>query len=111
MKKNLLLLLIINIIVACSPKVIFYEGYIYNMKKKTISGLKVCVQDNNECTITNEKGFFKLPKQKNSIKNLIVFYNNEPIDTLKTVWSQHGEKIHYSFIEDKRDTLFIDIKN
>jgi hypothetical protein len=51
-----------------------------------------------------------LKKNETSINNLIVFYDDKPIDTLVTVWSQHGERIEYSFIENKKDTLYINLE-
>lgn len=85
-----------------------YEGYVFRGKGKPANNIKVCEENKNNCTTTNQQGFFKLQKQETSIRNLIVFQGNNPIDTIKTVWSQHGEKIKYSFIEGKKDTLFIE---
>ncbi|MCW3161417.1 hypothetical protein [Chryseobacterium oryctis] len=84
-----------------------YEGYIFNNQKKPVKNIKVCEQYTTNCITTNDKGFFILKKDNTSIRNLVVFSNNKPIDTIRTVWSQHGEKINYSFIEGKKDALFL----
>ncbi|WKL47771.1 hypothetical protein Q1W71_22840 [Flavobacterium pectinovorum] len=57
-----------------------------------------------------QKAILSLKKNVSSISSLIIYNNDMPIDTIKTVWSQHGEKLNYSFIEGKNDTLFIDVK-
>ena len=45
----------------------------------------------------------------NFITDLIIFYKEQPIDTIITAWTLHGELDRYSFIEGKNDTLFIDM--
>lgn len=110
MKKIALLIVITVFVLSCKSKINYYEGYICNMDKKPLSKVKVCKMHKlNEYSITDEKGFFRINKALNFIDDLIVFYDEKPIDTIRTVWSQHGEKIIYSFLEGKNDTLFIDI--
>lgn len=101
---NIFLILFIN---ACTAVPDYYEGYIFSSNKKPLANVKVCEEYSTKCVYTNSKGYFKLEMQKKSIRNLIVFSNDKPIDTVRTVWNQHGEKIKYSFIEGKKDTLFI----
>ena len=63
-----------------------------------------------DCTTTDANGYFKLNKKPTSVSKLIVFYKEQPIDTIITVWAQGGgEKLMYSFVEGKNDTLFIDM--
>lgn len=101
---NILLILFIN---ACTAVPEYYEGYIFSSIKKPLAKIKVCEEYGNKCVYTNSQGYFKLEMQKNSIRNLIIFSNEQPIDTMRTVWNQHGEKITYSFTEGKKDTLFV----
>lgn len=87
-----------------------YQGYVYSSYKKPIQNVKVCEKNTSNCTTTDINGFFVLKKDKQSITDLIIFLDEKPLDTLKTVWSQHGEKLNYSFMEGKNDTLFINRK-
>lgn len=103
---GLISLLFLN---ACRSTVRYYEGFIYDTNRKPVAGLRVCEQYTENCTKTNTSGFFQLKKDKKMIRSLIVFDGNNPIDTVSTVWNQHGEQIVYSFIESQRDTLFIDV--
>lgn len=110
MRKNFIILAFLILGISCSVAPKYYQGYIYSTKKTPISNIKICEQGTNKCSKTDDFGFFKIEKNKNSINNLVVYNNNSPIDTIKTIWSQHGEKINYSFLENnKKDTLFIDI--
>lgn len=94
----------------CKDRPKFYEGYIYTKEKMPISNVKICELGTINCSETDANGFFKIKKDRERISDLIVFYKNSPIDTIKTAWSQHGERISYSFIEGKKDTLFVDVK-
>ncbi|MBW8524059.1 hypothetical protein K0U91_02345 [Chryseobacterium chendengshani] len=104
---NIVLVIFLN---SCTSMPKFYEGYIFNKDKKPLSNIKVCENNKSNCVYTDSKGYFRLEKQRNSINDLIVFSKSTPVDTIKTVWSQHGEKINYSFVEGKKDTLFLNIK-
>ncbi|HZH73435.1 MAG TPA: hypothetical protein VFD91_13140 [Mariniphaga sp.] len=110
-KKTILLFMtVLTAITACTPSIQYYKGYVYNTKNEPIEGLKICEQYSTKCSFTNSQGFFKIKKNASSIRSLIVFHNEISVDTIKTVWSQHGEKINYSFIEGKNDTLFVDLE-
>lgn len=104
---NVFLIFFLN---SCNTVPKFYEGFIFNKEKKPLSNIKVCEINKNKCTYTNSRGYFKLEKEKSSLNDLIVFYGNKPVDTIKTFWSQHGEKMNYSFVEGKKDTLFINVR-
>ena len=89
----------------------YYEGHIYDENKKPLPNIKVCRGYKlTTCTMTDANGYFKLNKKPTFITDLIVFYKEQPIDTIITVWAQGGgEKLMYSFVEGKKDTLFIDM--
>ena len=74
----------------------YYEGHIYDENKKPLPNIKVC------------RGH-KLTKDPSSVSKLIIFYKEQPIDTIITRWAQGGERLVYSFVEGKKDTLFIDM--
>ena len=60
--------------------------------------------------MTDANGYFKINEDPTSMTYLIVFYKEQPIDTIRTRWAQGGgEKLMYSFVEGKKDTLFIDM--
>ena len=89
----------------------YYEGHIYDTNKKPLPNIKVCKMYHTptDCTMTDANGYFKLNMTPNFITDLIVFYKEQPIDTIITAWTLHGELDRYSFIEGKKDTLFIDM--
>ena len=111
MKKYILLSLFV-IISSCGGNSSFkyYEGHIYDENKKPLPNIKVCRGYKlTVCTMTDANGYFKLNKKPTFITDLIVFYKEQPIDTIITAWTLHGELDRYSFIEGKNDTLFIDM--
>ena len=89
----------------------YYEGHIYDTNKKPLPNIKVCKMYHTptDCTMTDANGYFKINKDPTSITELIVFYKEQPIDTIITRWAQGGERLVYSFVEGKNDTLFIDM--
>ncbi|MGO4708211.1 hypothetical protein AB4Y90_03640 [Chryseobacterium sp. 2TAF14] len=104
------IILITSSFSGCKDRPKFYEGYIYTKEKKPLTNVKICELGTTNCSETDSKGFFKIKKDSERISDLIVLYKNNPIDTIKTVWTQHGERIGYSFLEGKKDTLFVDLK-
>ena len=90
----------------------YYEGHIYDTNKKPLPNIKVCKMYHTptDCTMTDANGYFKINKDPTSIPDLIVFYKEQPIDIIRTVWAQGGERLVYSFVEGKNDTLFIFIQ-
>ena len=88
----------------------YYEGHIYDENKKPLPNIKVCRGYKlTACTMTDANGYFKINMTPNFITDLIIFYKEQPIDTIITAWTLHGELDRYSFIEGKNDTLFIDM--
>lgn len=64
MKINTMLLIpILMFMGACLPSIRNYEGYIYNIQKEPVEGLKICEQRSENCSFTNSKGYFKLKKK------------------------------------------------
>ncbi|KQT15026.1 hypothetical protein ASG31_15600 [Chryseobacterium sp. Leaf404] len=110
MSGNFLNIFLIFFLNSCNSVPKFYEGLIFSREKKPLANIKVCEINTNKCTYTDNKGYFKLEKEKSSINDLIVYSGNKPVDTIKTFWNQHGEKMNYSFVEGKKDTLFINVQ-
>lgn len=110
MKQFIFNIIFIFLFNQCASPSKTYEGHIYNKKKEPLANIKICEQNKNNCTHTDGMGFFKLKKNESSINDLVLYKNNKSIDTIKTVWEQHGEKINYSFIQGRKDTIFIDAK-
>ena len=111
MKKYILLSLFV-IISSCGGNSGFkyYEGHIYDRNNNPLPNIKVCRGYKlTACTTTDANGYFKLNMTPNFITDLIIFYKEQPIDTIITAWTLHGELDRYSFIEGKKDTLFIDM--
>ena len=111
MKKILFLTLAFLLFCCKNRKINFYEGHIYDENKKPLPNIKVCKMYHTptDCTMTNANGYFKINKDPTSIAKLIIFYKEQPIDTIITRWAQGGERLVYSFVEGKNDTLFIDM--
>ena len=59
--------------------------------------------------MTDTNGYFKLDMRPTFITDLIVFYKEQPIDTITTFSIYAGERVTYNFVEGKNDTLFIDM--
>ena len=59
--------------------------------------------------MTDANGYFKINKDPTSIPDLIVFYKEQPIDTIIALSTYAGERVTYNFVEGKKDTLFIDM--
>lgn len=93
--------------ISCYNRIEYYQGYIYDKNYNPLVNVKVTLESTNQTSITDNKGFFKIKKNSNILGDLIVFKKKKIIDTIKTVWRQHGEKIKYSFVENQNDTLFI----
>ena len=111
MKKYILLSMFV-VISSCGGNSDFryYEGHIYDRNKKPLPNIKVCRGYKlTACTMTDTNGYFKLNMSPNFMTDLIIFYKEQPIDTIITAWTLHGELDRYSFIEGKNDTLFIDM--
>ena len=111
MKKYILLSLFV-IISSCGGNSGFkyYEGHIYDRNNNPLPNIKVCRGYKlTACTTTDANGYFKLNMTPNFITDLIIFYKEQPIDTIITAWTLHGGLDRYSFIEGKNDTLFIDM--
>lgn len=93
MRKITLLVVIVAFVLSCKSKINYYEGYIYNTDKEPLSKVKVCkMYKLNEYSITDEKGYFRINKAPNFIDKLIVFYDEKPVDTIRTVWIQNEKK-------------------
>ncbi|HZH73436.1 MAG TPA: hypothetical protein VFD91_13145 [Mariniphaga sp.] len=97
----------------CNSSISYYEGHICNLKREPMSGLEVYQREDslNISGLTDTTGFFKIKKKENSIATyLMVKKGNEILDSIRIVGTQGGERIIYSFVEGKNDTLFIDVK-
>lgn len=96
-------LLIIN---SCITKPKFYRGYVF-YDKKPLANVIVKKENCNNLTLTDSTGFFKLPKKSNSIRSLIFTKNGFVTDTIPSVWTQHGEKVNYTFLNKTLDTIIL----
>lgn len=74
--------------------------------------IEICSEhtsENKKCVKTNEKGFFKM--DLNSMQQYIyVYINGHLSDSIQTIRTSGGEKINYYFINERKDTAFIDMK-
>ena len=110
---KLFYLMLIVLVSACGYSQMYYQGYVYNARGP-LNNVKVKEADNSNSTVTDSMGYFKLNKNPDVIKSLIFIKKGYKVDTIKTVWSQHGERLNYIFLNKKMDTIYlkpIDEKN
>ncbi|WP_452223991.1 hypothetical protein [Lacinutrix chionoecetis] len=111
--KALLLLIATLFFAQCNQEVNYYHGHILDANTNPMENLKVYERGNtNSYGITDAEGYFKIKKEKNSLSRFL--YVESPtlglLDSIQTVGTQGGEKIIYSFVEGKSDTLYLNIK-
>ena len=101
--------MLLCLIFACSGKQNFYQGYVYDLDtRKPLENVIV-----KECNLkplsgrTDSTGYFKVENNTQSISDLVFITNTHKPDTAITVWSQHGERIEYSFLNKKPDTIYL----
>ena len=95
----------------CRTQINYYQGYIYDFDRQPIVGVKVYSPYDTIGTfgITDSNGFFQIKKPKHIISNFLYIKNlHTIIDSIRIVGSHGGEQLHYSFVDGKNDTLFID---
>jgi uncharacterized protein YxeA len=112
--KKLLFFIITVFLAGCKTNINYYQGFIYDMNNKPIKNLKVYEKSNkSNYSITNDKGYFKITTKNNTIKRFLYVEQNglTIIDSIQVFGSQGGEKIKYSFVEGKKDTLYISLPN
>lgn len=98
--------------VSCTTSIKNYEGYIYEYNTKIpLSNIEICPEhtsENKKCVKTDKKGFFKM--DLNSMQHIYVYINGNLSDSIQTIRTSGGEKINYYFINGRKDTAYIDMK-
>ena len=105
MRNVILLILIASSLIGCKTKPLFYQGYVYHDNQPQENVTVITDDNNQDYTKTDVTGYFKLNKMPNTLTDLIFNKEGFRIDTIPSVWSQHGEKIKYNFINKKMDTI------
>lgn len=108
--KKIILIPIFFVFISCTKSQNCYTGYVYDeTSKKTLNKvfIKENFKENSKSTFTNEKGYFKIDNESESVGNLIFILNGYKTDTIQTIWSQHGETLKYRFVGKRADTLFM----
>ncbi|MET4083697.1 hypothetical protein ABIB40_003669 [Pedobacter sp. UYP30] len=97
-------------LLACSTKSPKYiQGYIYNELKKPMIGIKVeDPNDRNIFSITDMKGYFKINQMINGRYLYVIL--KEKMDSIYIVRTHPETGRSYSFVEGRKDTVFIDEK-
>ncbi|WPO83655.1 carboxypeptidase-like regulatory domain-containing protein [Chryseobacterium sp. JJR-5R] len=88
----------------------FYHGFVYDQDtKKPLNRVLVKESFNSDSLsdYTDINGYFKIENKKESVADLIFSFDGYKKDTAVTVWSQHGEKLKYRFLNKKPDTIFL----
>jgi hypothetical protein len=102
--------LLICIISCKSKNQNFYHGYVYNNEnKKPLKNVivKENLLKNFLSSKTDSTGYFRIQNNTQSIADLIFICENFKKDTVKTIWSQHGENLKYLFLNKIPDTIFL----
>lgn len=95
------------IFISCSTKPAFYKGYVYydNKPLKNVTVKKM--YDDESFTKTDSTGYFILQKRPNTLRSLIFEKKGFITDTIPSVWTQHGEKVKYTFLNKYSDTIIL----
>ena len=105
MKKTMLFFYLL-LIISCNKKATFYHGVVIDANKKPIANVNVSLRfDSNKSTFSKENGYFKLSKSPDIIDDLVFSKKGYITDTIFSVWTQHGEKVNYTFLNKSSDTI------
>ena len=99
-----LMFLILN---GCKSSPTIYKGYVYHENKPlvNVSVIKEYAKDRKDSTLTDSTGYFELQKEPNSLVSLIFIKEHFRSETIPSVWTQHGEKVKYTFLNKVFDTV------
>lgn len=92
----------------------YYHGYVYDeVTKKPLANVlvKENTLGNPKSTRTDAKGYFKIENKTQFFSDLIFSDAQHRPDTIPTAWTQHGEKMNFTFVTSKLDTAFLRSKN
>lgn len=103
------LVLFVFILLNCQSVSDHYHGKVTDENNIPLKDVIVTLEYTENNTKTDKKGYFKLKRSSNSLGNLIFNKVGYKIDTIPTVWSQHGETIQYNFLEN--DTTIVRLKS
>ncbi|WP_306354209.1 hypothetical protein [Flavobacterium sp. '19STA2R22 D10 B1'] len=101
---------VILLLLCCCKRQNFYHGYVYDQEtKKPLMNVlvKESFVTNPQSATTDVKGYFKIENNTNSITDLVFSIPRYRQDTIPSVWSQHGERLEYTFLNPKPDTIFL----
>jgi hypothetical protein len=101
---------VLTILMSCSKLQKCYSGYVYDEESREPINrvfIKERFSKDFKSTYSNEKGYFKIDNDSESIGDLIFIRDGYKTDTIVTVWSQHGENLKYRFVRKESDTLYM----
>ncbi|MEZ0128542.1 hypothetical protein AB9T88_01495 [Flavobacterium sp. LBUM151] len=108
------LLMILLILTGCGSNIKNHEGYIFDYNTgRPLSNVEVCSNHDKigqKCVKTDNKGFFKT-EDINLSQYLFIYINGRLSDSVQTVFTNGGEKHNEYFVNGRKDTVFIDMKN
>ena len=106
MKKIVIVSILLALCFSCNNQATYYHGYVLDDEMKPIYNVKV-IEDSGAplSTITDSTGYFRLYKNPDWLSNLIFLKEGYVTDTIRTVWTQSGEIIEYTFLNQKADTV------
>ncbi|MDR1761044.1 MAG: carboxypeptidase-like regulatory domain-containing protein [Bacteroidales bacterium] len=103
--KKIVIILGSILLTACSVRINnYYSGFVVDEIGNPISEVLVCkcfiidncIQNENYCDTTDERGYFYINREKDLLHKLIFFKDGYVSDTIPIVWTQSGETITYS---------------
>jgi hypothetical protein len=108
MKRILSIFILVSSCSISTPK--YIQGYVCNSQNKPLKGIFITdPNDKNTLAYTDREGYFKINKMIKG-RYLVVSYNNKKIDSIYIVRTHPERGASYSFVEGRKDTLFIDVK-
>lgn len=107
MKKIITYTYLFILILSCNKKQTYYHGLILDENQIPISNVTIKENNGLQSTISNKDGYFKLYRNPDIIYNLIFSKKGYQTEKIKTVWSQSGETVEYTFLNIKTDTIVL----
>ena len=111
MRKTVVIFFIMAVISvsSCSSEISdYYEGYIY-LNKKPVNNAKISEKGNDNYTITNDKGYFKLKRNSREVVLPIIVEKDNVKDSINLQRSGGADaKIDYLLVAGNKDTIELD---
>ena len=102
--------MLIFVLFACGQKTNdFYQGVVLDENNLPLENVRVFEEfDIENIASTNKRGHFKLNRSNDILARLVFVKEGYKTDTIPVVWSQHGERLNYQFLQN--DSTLVRLK-